>query len=324
MNNKSTLYWTQFSTYEQCPRRFLWRYGWEQVDVGHGPGNPMPIPEKKSLHHPLMGNVIQAVIERMYNEEWWRDPKSLTANMLELVDREFVERERKTFVDYEEDQYTPTREECIQICRDGVTGYIQTMKAHKLLGIYAKAEERLIGWINKWTPVGGIVDVLIRREDTGITIIDGKNTTKKVDGVDLDQLRFYALVFRLAYKQLPDRLGYVWYRFPHGKQSRKGNKPDGELLFNEDGSPLLEEGIEWIECSDEDVAGIAQRVLDAKKGMFKEKFDPQPEPKTCKYCDFEKICPERQEQIRVNAKGRRKTLDEISEAVDSFANLSLD
>lgn len=324
MNNKSTLYWTHLSTYEKCPRQFLWRYGWDQVDFGKGPGNRMPIPEKKSEHHSLMGRVIQAVIEKMYNEEWWRDPKTLTDRLLEKVDLEYVYQERKMYLNYEEHDYVPTREECMQICRDGVTGYVQTMKAHKLLGIYARAEEKLIGWINKWNPVGGIVDVLIRREDTGITLIDGKNTTKKVEGVDLDQLRFYALVFRLAYKQLPDRLGYVWYRFPSGKQATENNKPDSPLLFNEDGSPVLETGIEWIECTEEDIKGIAQRALDAKKGMYKEKFDPKPDPPTCKYCDFESICPERQEQKKANSKSRSKNLDEITEAVDGFANLLLD
>ena len=76
-----TLYWSSLERYEQCPQKFLWYRGWGVIDVGGGPGNKKPKPKRSSEHHAVMGKVIQAVIEDLYNEEWWKrgNPRSRSA-----------------------------------------------------------------------------------------------------------------------------------------------------------------------------------------------------------------------------------------------------
>lgn len=321
MNANSTLPWTTLYLYEHCPQQMLWLKGWGTIDCGGGPGMPKPKPKKESRHYPVMGMAIQAAVEALYNDELWVDPQNLTSNLLRVVDREWFRlvKDKRNYIDYDRARMTPA--EMLEVCRDGVIGYVQTMKAHRLLSLtYAKAEVPLIGWIDKWNPVGGTTDVIIRREDTGITILDGKNSRRKE--ADPDQLRWYALLFRLAYKQMPDRLGFVWYRFPYGQDARD---EDGNLLFEEDGeTPQIEQGVQWVDFTEEDLRGLAQRALDAKKAMRKELFAPNPVPSYCKRCVFEDVCEARVAQRKANSETRNKNrrLDEIPEE-GGFSDFSL-
>ncbi len=302
MNEKSTLYYTAFKSYESCPQEFLWTYGWGNIDLGNGPGFGKTRPVKKSAHHALMGIVIQAVLEKMYNEELYRDPQTLSKRLLAEVEREWFRQSKKArnWVDYAEAGMSES--ELIQVCREGVTGYLKTMKAHKLIGPYAKSEVLLLGWINKWLCVGGKADFIIRRDDNGVTLIDGKNTKRKMDGVDADQLRWYAMVFKLAYKQYPDRLGFVWFRFPHGMETVN---PETQALE-------VESGVEWVPFTEDDLRGLAQRAIEARDGMRKEKFNPTPSPQTCEYCDFASVCEARIAQKAANFRGPRAKPKEVA------------
>ncbi len=314
MNQNSTLYWSTLKTYEDCPQQFLWSRGWDTINLGFGLGNPRPNPNKDSRHHAVMGTVIQYAIEKMYNDELYRDPKNLLEVLMGLVDREFIRQESKPKNNMDYVQAKMSRDQVLQICKDGVSGYLQTMKAHRLLGPYAKAEVDIVGWIDKYNPVGGRADTIIRRDDTGVTILDGKNSSHKMKYTDPDQLRWYALLFKLAYRRTPDRLGFVWYRFPHGSTT-----------VGENGEETKETGVEWISFDEGDLKGLAQRAIDAKKAMWKEKFDPTPSPNTCKFCDFVSVCPARQEQKSANA-AKRAPKEQTIEGVDikkGITNFSL-
>lgn len=289
MNENSTLFWSSFSLYEKCPQRFLWSRGWEDIDLGAGPGKPKPVTQAPTpRHHAVMGTVIQYAIERMYNDELYKDPKALVPTLMGIVDLEWERQEAdsRNHMDYREMELT--RSEMLQHCRDAVLNYLKTMKAHRFIGPYAKAEVGLVGWIDKYTQIGGRADVIIRRDDTGITILDGKNSKRK--DPDPDQLRWYALLFKLSYKELPARIGFVWYRFPFDAEN-------GET------------GLDWIPFTELDLEGIAQRVVQARLDMRKRKFQPTPSPPDCKYCEYELSCEARQTQRAANA-ARRKPKEE--------------
>ena len=292
MNENSTLYWSTLRKYEDCPQNFLWSKGWGNIDLGYGPGKGIPVPEKRSEHHAMMGTVIQAVIEKMYNDELYRDPARLSIVMQDLVDVYWAKECARRYLNVREAGMS--EEEMIQTCKDGVAGFLRTMKQHRLLGNYAKAEVDLIGWVDKYLKVGGRADTIIRRDDTGITILDGKNTKRKAS--DPDQLRWYALVFKLSFKQLPDRLGFVYYRHPYGE----------EYVDPKTWEKAIEQGVEWVDFTEEDLKGLALRAQQARNGMRKEKFHPNPSPKNCQWCEYVSICKERQEQIRENAGNRSK------------------
>jgi len=182
-----------------------------------------------------------------------------------------------------------TFEEMEEVCIRGVLGFLSTMKHHKLLGKYAKSEVNLQGQVANWLPVGGRADFVIRREDTGITLLDGKNSGTKMKYVDPDQLRWYALCFSVAYHKLPARLGFVWYRYPY--------------------DPVTgEEGIDWISFTQRDLKALVERAKKVRRGQEKEQFDPRPSAKVCKFCDYESVCEARIQNRAENvAKRKRKT-----------------
>ena len=314
MNKGTTLYWSTLKMWEECPQKFVWSKGWDRYEFGFGPGELNPKPDQRSRHHAVFGIVIQQAIEDMYNLELYRDPKTLTSRMLEIGQKEFDRQidKPKNKISYSEARMT--RAEMWELCADGITGFVQTMKAHRFLGPYAKAEVDLVGWIDKWNPIGGRADTIIKRSDSGVTIIDGKNTMYKMKYTDPDQLRWYALLYKLLYKELPDRLAYVWYRFPTGL-----------VTTDKDGTETIETGVEWVEFDEGDLQGLAQRALDAKEGMEAEQFDPTPSPKVCNFCDFLSVCDARQKQKAANSakRGKKSRLEEITNATGGFADLSL-
>jgi len=307
---KFTLYWTSLDRYEKCPRMFLWYRGWGTIDLGRGPGKGKEPPFKSSRHHAVMGIVISAVIERLYNDELWKDPDGLQKRLVSMIEREWAIQTAKNwnFVDY---RIAGTKESLLQVCRDGVLNYLRTMKAQRFVGQYTRAELELLGWINKYNPIGGRADLVFRRKDTGITILDGKNAKSKGQYTDPDQLRWYALCFYLAYKKMPDRLGFVYFRYPHGAPVLD---KDGNPVLDDEGNEHIEQGVDWVEFSKDDLRGLAHRAVEARKGMDKEKFEPNPVPKVCKWCDFETVCDARVEQKAKNRRKNPKSVDAIAGA----------
>jgi len=304
MAKKFTLYWSSLDTYENCPQRFLWSRGWGTIDLGNGPGKRKSKPFKRSEHHAYMGTVIQAVIEWMYNEEIWRDPKKLKKRMVEQLDKVFVIETANFHLDA---RTCPPRDELYDVCLRGVEGYLKTMKHNRLLGPYAKGEVDLIGFVNKYTPIGGRADLIIRRDDSGVSIYDGKNSMSKGKYTDPDQLRWYALCFNLAYGKSPDRLGFIYYRYPYGTAIENSDE--------------VESGIDWVEFTKEDLKGLAQRAIEARKAMDKEKFDPNPVAKYCKWCDWETVCTERQVQRKKRAR-KPKEVDDLIDGADGPVELT--
>lgn len=312
---KFTLYWSSLKQYEDCPQSFLWGRGWGAIDVGGGPGRPKPKPLKESRHHAVMGIVIQAVLEAMYNKEWWKHPQELRQLLDDELERQFKLEIAKSHIDW---RLAPSKDEMFRICRDGVYGFLKTLKAHKLVGQYARAEVDYVAYIDKYNPIGGRLDMLIRRDDEphkGVTILDGKNSAHRGKYTDPDQLRFYALVFYLNSGVMPDRLGFIYFRFPHGYIP-----PEADWEKDADGKPIQPEpdsGVEWVPFTRDDLKGLAHRAVEARKAMEKERFEATPKPSMCKLCAYETVCPARQAQIAANRR-QPKNREAAFDGTDGF------
>jgi len=317
-----TLYWSSMTTYESCPQSFLWGRGWGTIDVGGGPGNRKPTPVERSSHHAVMGIVLANFWEWLYNDEEWRHPVGLTDRLLEKARKDFSRLLLSKFVDW---RLAPSRDEMWETIEQGIRGYLKTMQQHKLLGPYARSEVDLTCYVNKWTPIGGRADLILRRNVDGkeeISILDGKNSRRYkaparknqparfMTYTDPDQLRWYALCFYLAYKRMPDRLGFVYFRYPYGMEQVD---PDGDPIpeLDENGMPtgknMIEPGVEWVEFTRDDLKGIATRARDAMRGMNRQKFPANPVPSQCKFCDYETVCPERQAQKKANRRNKKSS-----------------
>ena len=284
------LYWSHIEAYEECPQKFLWKSGFGVIDLGRGPGRGKPLPDvKKSAHSAVMGNVLSEAIERLYNDELWRDPPKVVERLSEIVRKDFAIRLAKSYIKYDEDwsehgrekwDESPPKEILLQTCLDGIANYLRTMKRNRLLGPYAKSEVDLSGYVDKFTVIAGRPDLIIRRDDNGVTILDGKNAKTPGKYTNPDQLKWYALCFYLAYHTLPTRLAFVYFRFPEGSPPKdfKGTK--------EDWTGLVE-----VPYTKEDLKLLSHRAISTRKVMLKEYFDPTPSTKACQFCDFQTVCP---------------------------------
>lgn len=309
-HKKYMLYWSSLDMYEKCPQKFLWSRGWGNIDVGGGPGKKKPLPERTSDHYRVMGDTIAKVSEYIYNGTddakfpeghpqagenipWWMrfKGKELVERLEAATSREFDYYcdKPKTYIPFggfSSFGQVPTRAELLHTCLEGVRGYLRTMVAQRLVGEFAKAEVNLLGYIDPDNPIGGRADLLIRRKDDGVMILDGKNSQSKGKHTDPNQLVWYALCFYIVYGRLPDKLGFIYYRYPYD--------PD-----------TGETGVDWVDFDAGDVKGLAARAVAARRGMYRHEFDPTPSPDNCRYCDYESICPARQQQKAKNSKKRR-------------------
>jgi len=285
---KSSLYPTQLFNYEVCPQKFLWCSGWDGIDLGRGPGKPKARPEDKSKHHALMGIVIQGVLEDFYNKELWKQGGDVEGRLVKMVRERFSNELPRMHIDW---TWSPPWEELLETCENGVTGYLKTMKHHKFLGPYAKSEVKVSGHVGD-VKIAGKLDFLIQREDTGVSILDGKNSSTKMKYNNPDQLRHYALAFSLEYGRLPNRLGFVWFRYPYDEESG-------------------EEGVDWINFTRRDLKELADRAIQAKRGMIREEFPAFTKAKHCNLCDFEGVCPERQAAKEANRAKRAKRKESL-------------
>lgn len=275
MTRQFHLYWSNIEAYEACPRSFLWGHGWGSIDLGRGPGRSKAKPAQDSKHHAVMGIVLARAIEHLYNDELWREPATLVQKLTDLVTREFTFAVNESYIDWNE---SPPKHEMLDVCLKGALGYLKTMKANKLLGPYAKSEVDLTAWVDQYTPVAGRPDVIVRREDTGVTIIDGKNSLSPGKYTNPDQLRWYALCFYLAYNVMPSRLAFAYFRYPEGTPPK--DHPEG--------TPWT--GLVEVSLTRDDLKTLGVRAKETHRAMQKELFDPVPSPKNCRFCDYKTVC----------------------------------
>ena len=309
------LYWSNIEKHELCPPAFLWGRGYGTIDVGGGPGRPKPIPqaERSSEHHALMGTVIAATIERLYNDELWREPASLAGNLTKIVEKEFAFELGKRYLKYvvgDRDprwDESPTREKLLQVCLDGVLGYLKTMKRNRLLGPYARAEVDLSTVLDGEVPIAGRPDLIVRRDDIGLSIYDGKNSLNPGKYTNPDQLRWYALCFYLAYQTLPSRLAFVYFRYPEGVPPK-----------DYEGDPETWTGLVEVPFQKDDLKVISHRARETYRAIIAEEFDPTPSTKSCKFCDYQGVCEARKSTVQVRTK---RLKSEAESVIDSSTGI---
>jgi hypothetical protein len=260
-----------------------------------------------------MGIVLAVFWEHLYNDEEWRQPQGLLDRLLAKSRAVFDKEISKQFIDW---RISPPRNELWDLIEQGIRGYIATMRANKLLGSYARSEVEFLAHLDPTTPLGGKADLVFERDGL-VYILDGKNSKRHrvsktktyATYTDPDQLRWYALCYYLKHKKLPDRLGFVFFRYPAGtlKLDYEG---DSIAILDDYGFPTgeyeEETGVEWVPCTQDDLKGLARRAKDVMVKMTQRKFEPTPTPNTCKYCIYQTVCPERIAQKKTNS-DKRKT-----------------
>ena len=297
------LYWSSLKMMRECPQKYLWHKGHPHHDLGSGYGKKKPLPEdhkKKSEHNKLMGSVLSKVVEDLYNKELWRETKTLVSVVKEIAMEEFIKLEKKSYCLW---TYM-TRDQAIQVCVEGAVNFLSIMKENKLLGKKNKSELAMTPIINKYVSACGIADLVINYDgEEDVHILDGKNAMTPGKYEDEDQLRWYAMCFLLDYGVMPKGVGFFYFRYP------SDNPPNN----NEWGESEDWTGLVKVSFDLSDAKRLAKEAIATSKTINKGKFEANPKPKHCGFCDYEPVCPQRQEQREANAKkrGLRKTKPEV-------------
>lgn len=331
------LYWSNIDAYRKCPQMFLWGRGWPTIDLGRGLGKKKYPKEKRSEHHAVMGRVIADVMERFYNDKIWKRPpeysneewsKKIKESLEGHVQREFDRHIGKAHIIFQTGPHDRSwqRSEPVGVlfdtCRNGVLDYVfKTMKAARLLGKYAKAEVDINTKIDRWLPVGARPDLILNRsqgkEFHGLTILDGKNSGT-VGRNDPDQLIWYALCFYMVFKVVPDRLAWIYYRYPAGTDP--SNIKYDKKKYKDGPPPEFEDwkGIVEVPFDVSDLRRMHEEAKSIYRSMEAEKFDPTPSSDACTFCDFEAECPARALHKAANRR-EKPALDDLIEVVSEDA-----
>lgn len=201
-------------------------------------------------------------------------------------------------------------DDLLEDVRESIPRGVLTIKENALLGPRAEAELKLDSKFGPHT-MGGRADFVIHRvpPHSDEIILDGKGSKhglKYVDGKPLKQgqapegtqLKWYALLYKERFGRLPDKIGYVFWRFSG------------------------EKAVEWIPFEESDIARLKNEVLSTmdritastaalenasgKQRHFElreELFPAQPSG-GCQFCQYVSLCEEGKKKVEASRRDR--------------------
>lgn len=257
----------------------------------------------------LYGSIVGSLFEDFYEQELWRsrDPKPRKL-VMDLVDKtvqrviDEEEGEPGRFISFDPEQgstqYT-SREELEADVRDSVGRGLDSIKHHRLIGPVARAEIKLDSEVDGHK-LGGRVDFLIRRTKPhrDKIILDGKGSKKHtLKYLDWDQLRWYAMLHRERFGKLPDKVGYLLWRFT----------PVDSLLWLEFDEATIDEFKAQVLATVVATDALLKKVEGQPADEAIKTFKPRPSQQNCRFCTYavEDLCPRGWAVVeRMNARRR--------------------
>ncbi len=253
MNSVQYLSYSGFKTYEECPKKYEYKYIKKQ-DV------------KASTKGSFLGRSIGRSFEWFYSRRLWstRDPKMSMLNTIdESIEKSLIE---SRDIDQEKDY------KFISDIRKSMEQYIppavDNIKKYKFLSVYSMAEHDLTvtkscGDITM--KLGGRADFIHSNDKKSYTIVDGKASMHRGQYTDKDQLIMYSMLFYLKYHIVPKNSFFLYYAFPHN--------PVDEYTF----------GVS-------DIKTMMDRVIKTGKRIKLSVFGSTPSQSSCKLCEYKDVC----------------------------------
>lgn len=274
-----------FKSYSSCPRLYWHTYV-----------NETKPPEPDNTVNSLYGSVVGVLMEDFYMEKLWKnqDIQSTLEKRILPIYKKTVSNElrRGRILKWQtpEDKRPNyvSEEELLADVRDTVARAIRIIRFYRLVGPLMEAESKLDSDV-KGHRLGGRADFIIHRTSPhhDKVILDGKGSKHRGLYVDPRQLRWYAMLHRMKRGTLPDKLGFVYWRF---------DPP---------------ESIDWVEFSEVDIDDLYEEVLGAiseiERGVTRKSGEPvertrrafptRADDKNCRFCSFLTMCPEGSEMM---------------------------
>jgi hypothetical protein len=270
------LSYSGYKTYHSCPRSYWHRY------VGK---TKLAVPDNRV--NMLFGSAVGTIFEAFYNDKVWKSAnvsQALDTLVEPTVQRIMQEEMRRggmfNWSDPKANYHSV--DSMFDAVRKAVPNGLAIIKLHRLLGPVAEAEMKLDSEVRGHI-LGGRADFVIERTSPhgDLVILDGKGSKHREKYVDGMQLRWYAMLYRYRFGKVPDRLGFVFWRYPPGKSL------DWEPFTPEGLTDLSINAIETIVRIEEGQASLRGEAPSGNGA-----FAAVPEKQHCNLCSFMPVCPE--------------------------------
>jgi hypothetical protein len=258
----------------------------------------------------VFGSVVGKLFEAFYNEELYRRPQAqgevmsrVDATIAKVLQQETTSsgpwRPAGTLLWKGEGEGQNPKalyanvDELAADARDAVSRGFRIIRHYRLLGADARAEIPLDTILGKHK-LGGRADIILRRvrPHNDEVVLDGKGSRWRESYSDNRQLQWYAMLFRRKFDRLPDRLGFIYWRY---------DPPESLDLFevkSEEVDAIQEQVLADIRQIEELSARLAgSSALDTVRKVFlpiaTSGADQQTVEGFCRFCPFgtDDVCP---------------------------------
>jgi hypothetical protein len=264
----------------------------------HGYIGKLPLEKPDDRLGSVFGSIVGVLFEDFYNHEWWRkpEPQAFVMSQIEAATVKVLKQEQSPkwgrpggvlMWRGEGEGQNPKAmyadaDELMADVRDAVARGFKIIRAERLLGPYAKAEIKLDSTVEGHR-LGGRADFIIRRakphQDKGI--YDGKGSKYRDRYVDPKQLHWYAMLYRLRFNEVPDKLAFVYWRFDPPESI------DWVEFTEADLDQLLEDTLAAIERIEEGKASLPKEgevpAIDLME-LARKVFQPKANENNCRFC----------------------------------------
>jgi hypothetical protein len=270
------LSYSGWKTYSKCARMYWFMYVLKPL---------LETPDNRV--NTLYGHIVGRLFELFYNERIW-NTKGVEAQLLARVQESYdiaVRKETKDGVILwkgdDKKALWPSPEALLDDVRETVPRGLRIIRHHRLLGADAAAEVKLDHYV-KGHLIGGRCDIIMRRiaPHHDLILLDGKGSRHRDKYVEARQLKWYAMLYRMKHGHMPDRLGFVFWRY----------EPD--------------ESVDWVDTSLNELDELQGSVLTSISEIESAKLQVEADPSSarqafpahpgseCKLCAYFELCPE--------------------------------
>ncbi len=261
------LSYSGMSTYRLCGKKYKLSYI-DKLVVFSDPKNS------------IFGSVMGKLFEWFYERKAWSSSRP-SVLVMSWVDSAIAQV-------YAKEEFDPLSDRSFDLTLRNdletyVPGGVETIRRHRLVTPGSVAELDLTQEYRRGDvtmKLGGRADFLHRGPGPSVTLQDGKGSKYREQYVDTSQLVWYATLHYLKYGVAPDRVGFIYWRFP--------------------ADPL-----QWVDYGEPDMRTVLDRAFETEEKVRLQMFDPSPSV-NCRRCDYVSGCAEGREFIAaVKVEGSR-------------------
>jgi hypothetical protein len=315
----SYISYSGFKQLEECGYAYWHRYV-----------NKTRSPTPDNCINALYGSTVGLLFEAFYRDRLYRrkDYEQHLINLcrptLDAAIKEQLRRGDKVLDWHDDKANYHSYETLLADIETSIPRGLDVIRVHKLVGPRMEAELKLDTRYGQHT-VGGRADFVIKRVPpfNDLLILDGKGSRHRDKYIDGDrrkegqpikgiQLKWYSFLYREHFGHVPDKIGYLFWRYPSDQAMEWVTFTPSDL------DKLKSSVLSTLDRIDKNVAAIAKVSSPQTKDELRQEFFPAQAGFHCNLCSYLSVCEKGKSKVK---QMKRSTL--LPEGVSEFS-LGLD